>query len=52
MCVKVWEVLMLTTVKCLAIRMSSVKFPMHPSTYGGGPFLAWNLGAHLIKKRR
>ncbi len=25
-----------------------IKFPMHPSTYGGGPFLAWNLGAHLI----
>jgi hypothetical protein len=28
-----------------------VKFPMHPSTYGGGRFLAWNSGAHLIKKR-
>jgi hypothetical protein len=25
-----------------------VKFPMHPSTHGGGPFLAWNSGAHLI----
>jgi len=25
-----------------------VKFPMHPSTYGGGPFLAWNWGACLI----
>jgi len=25
-----------------------VKFPMHPSTHGGGPFVAWNSGAHLI----
>jgi hypothetical protein len=28
-----------------------VMFPKHPSTYGGGPFLAWNWGAHLILKR-